>query len=73
MDPASDSLIEREKVHERRTKLAQGYIAFVAALLVAAIARSNDYPHAWIVISLLAVSQPSLVAFILLDHLVRAH
>ncbi len=38
--------------------------------VVAAIAKSNDYRLAWVVISLLAVSLPSLVALILIDFVV---
>jgi hypothetical protein len=56
--------------HERRSKLVGGYIAFTAALLVATIAKSNDYPRAWIVISLFALSLPSLVAWSLLDFII---
>jgi hypothetical protein len=51
-------------------KLAGGYLAFVAALLVAAVAKSNDYRLAWLVVSLLALSLPSLVALILIDFIV---
>lgn len=58
--------------HERLSKLAGGYIAFVAALLVATFANSKEYSRAWIVISLLAVSLPSLIAYVLLDFIVRA-
>ncbi len=57
--------------HERLSKLMGGYIAFVAVLLVATSTKSNDYSHAWAVISLLAVSLPSLVALMLLDFVVR--
>jgi len=56
--------------YERGMKLAGGYLAFVAALLVAAVAKSNDYRLAWVVISLLALSLPSLVALILIDFVV---
>src|SRR5712692_8572833 len=57
--------------HERVSKLFGGYTAFVAALLVATFAKSHDYPRSWIVISLLALSLPSLVAFNLLDFTIR--
>ena len=60
-----------EEAHERISKLFGGYTAFVAALLVATFANSKEYPRAWIVISLLAVSLPSLVAYMLLDFVVR--
>ena len=58
------------ELHERRSKLFGGYITFVAALLVATIAKSSDYPRSWIVISLLALSLPSLVALTLLDFII---
>jgi hypothetical protein len=57
--------------HERFSKLLGGYTAFVAAILVATFAKSGDYPRAWVVISLLALSLPSLVACMLLDFIVR--
>lgn len=61
---------ERKELHERKAKTIGGYTAFLAALLVATFARSNDYPHAWLVILLLAVSLPSLVAYVLLDFII---
>jgi hypothetical protein len=69
--PNLDPAAERSEQHERGSKLLGGYTAFVAALLVAAFAKSSDYPRSWIVISLLAVSLPSLVALNLLDFIVR--
>jgi hypothetical protein len=65
-----DWAAQRKETHERRSRLIGGYAAFVAALLVATFAKSNDYPHSWIVISLLALSLPSLIARILLDFIV---
>jgi hypothetical protein len=62
--PEDLSLKER---YERRAKLAGGYAAFVAALLVATIAKSGEFPRVWLVVSLLAASLPSLVALSLLD------
>jgi hypothetical protein len=62
MESELESPTERKEIHERGMKLAAGYLAFVAALLVATVAQSNDYPLAWVVISLLVVSLPSLVA-----------
>lgn len=70
MESDLESSNEREDIHERGMKLAGGYLAFVAALLVAAVAKSNDYRLAWVVISLLALSLPSLVALILIDFIV---
>ena len=70
MESDLESSNEREDIHERGMKLARGYLAFVAALLVAAVAKSNDYRLAWVVISLLALSLPSLVALILIDFIV---
>ena len=67
LDPDAD----RNAQHERWTRLVGGYTAFIAALLVATFAKSNDYPRSWIVISLLALSLPSLVALMLLDYTVR--
>jgi hypothetical protein len=52
-------------------KLFGGYIAFIAALLIATIAMGGEYTRAWVVISLLALSLPSLVALILLDFMAR--
>ena len=62
MESDLESPSERNEIHERGMKLAGGYLAFVAALLVAAVAKSNDYRLAWLVVSLLALSLPSLVA-----------
>src|SRR5437660_129599 len=67
------SLKEEKEQHERVLKLVGGYIAFVAALLVAISAKSNDYSRAWVIISLLALSLPSLVAFLSLDFIVRVN
>jgi hypothetical protein len=66
-----DIVISPREQHERQSKLVGGYTAFVAALLVATFANSKDYSHAWIVISLLAVSLPSLIAYMLLDFVVQ--
>jgi hypothetical protein len=66
-----ESAESRKEHHERASKLFGGYIAFVAALLVTVFAKSSDYPRAWIVISLLALSLPSLVALNLLDFRIR--
>jgi UDP-N-acetylmuramyl pentapeptide phosphotransferase/UDP-N-acetylglucosamine-1-phosphate transferase len=70
MESELESPSESKEIHERGMKLAGGYLAFVAALLVAAVAKSNDYRLAWVVISLLALSLPSLVALILIDFVV---
>jgi hypothetical protein len=75
MDNSTDSAQLKEE-YERRAKLFGGYTAFVAALLVATIvkvadAKGADYPHAYVVIGLLAVSLPSLVAMDFLDFIVR--
>ena len=70
MESDLESPSERKEINERGMKLAGGYLAFVAALLVAAVAKSNDYRLAWVVISLLALSLPSLVALILIDFVV---
>ena len=67
MESDLETPTEHKEIHERGMKLAGGYLAFVAALLVAAVAKSNDYQLAWVVISLLALSLPSLVALILID------
>ena len=66
LDPAA----QHKEFHERRARLIGGYTAFVAAILVATFAKSNDYPRSWIVISLLALSLPSLLAWNLLDFIV---
>lgn len=60
-----------DEQHERNSKLFGGYAAFVAALLVSMVAMAKDYPRAWLVIALLAVSLPSLFAHLLLDFTVR--
>ena len=59
--------------HEHVAKLLNGYTAFVAALLIATIAKSDDYPRAYIVITLLASSLPSMVALLILDFHVRVN
>jgi hypothetical protein len=68
---SANTLLSSKEEHERHSKLWGGYAAFVAALLVATMATSNSYPHVWIVISLLALSLPSLVAQMLLDFVIR--
>lgn len=70
MESDLETLTEHREIHERGMKLAGAYLTFVAALLVAAVAKSNDYRLAWVVISLLALSLPSLVALILIDFVV---
>jgi hypothetical protein len=70
MESDLKTLGEHKEIHERGMKLVGAYLTFVAALLVAAVAKSNDYRLAWIVISLLALSLPSLVALILIDFVV---
>jgi hypothetical protein len=51
MESDLETLTEHKEIHERGMKLAGAYLAFVAALLVAAVAKSNDYrllsPEAW--------------------------
>ena len=54
--------------HDHLAKLFNGYTAFVTALLFATIAKSAEYPRAWVVITLLASSLPSLVAWVRLDY-----
>jgi hypothetical protein len=71
MESDLESPTERKEIYERGVKLAGGYLAFVAALLVATVAKSKEYSLAWVVISLLAVSLPSLFALILIDLFVR--
>jgi hypothetical protein len=70
MESDLESPSEHNDIHERGMKLAGGYLAFVAALLVAAVAKCNEYRVAWVVVSLLALSLPSLVALILIDFVV---
>jgi len=67
----NNSAIDQKEMHERWAKLVGGYTAFVTAVLVTMFAKSNEYPSAKIVISLLALSLPSLVALTLLDFIVR--
>jgi hypothetical protein len=69
--PSTDATPSPYEEHERHSKIWGGYTAFVAALLVATMAISPDLPRAWIVVSLLALSLPSLVAYMLLDFKVR--
>ncbi len=69
-DPNQDTRQLRKEEHERGAKLIGGYTAFVAALLIATIAKSDEFRRSWIVISLLAVSLPSLVAWSMLNFTV---
>ena len=66
-----DYLLPPPDQHERNTKLIGGYTAFVSALLAVMVSNRNDWPRAWLPISLLALSLPSLVAYMLLDFVVR--
>ena len=52
---------------EERRKLLGPYLAFVTAVLFAVAARFADFNNAKLICSLLAVSLPSLAAFVLLD------
>lgn len=52
---------------ERNYKLIGGYAAFVAALVAIALLSPPAWHWAWIPMSLLALSLPSLIAFLLLD------
>ena len=69
MHPAVDPVSKEQ--HERNAKLLGGLHCLRCAVLVATFAKSDDYPRAWVVISLLALSLPSLVACMLLDFIVR--
>ena len=69
-DSTPQDLSPREE-HERNSKLLGGYTASVAALLVAMFAKGDAYPRAWLIISPLALSLPSLVALAMLDFTVR--
>jgi predicted permease len=72
-DPAANDSLSPKEHHERVSKLVGGYTAFVAALLVTVFAKGDDHSSLWtvIVISLLALSLPSLVAWTLLDFVIR--
>jgi hypothetical protein len=63
-------MMTAQQLHERNSKLALGYTAFVVALLFATMAKSNNCSRANVVICLFAASLPSLVTFVLLDYLV---
>jgi drug/metabolite transporter (DMT)-like permease len=61
-----------QELHDRIWALFSAYTAFIAALLLALVNTSRD--DVWArkaVISLLALALPSLVAFLLLDWVVR--
>jgi len=45
--PNLHPVAERSEQHERASKLLGGYTPFVPALLVAAFAKSSDYPALW--------------------------
>lgn len=70
-DASTENPLSLSEEHDRVLKVFGGYTAFAAALLVAVMAVSTDLPHARVIISLLAVSLPSLVAYMLLDFKVR--
>jgi len=57
-----------DDVYKLRAKRVGAYIGFVVAVLVATLALSATYRRASIVIPLLALSLPSLVAFLMLDY-----
>jgi hypothetical protein len=71
----NDTSIQRspKEDHERVAKLLNGYAAFIAALLIATIAKSDNYPHAYIIITLLASSLPSLIALLIIDFHVKVN
>jgi hypothetical protein len=71
--PSTDDLLSPKEHHERVSKLGGAYTAFIAALLIAMFARGDDHPSLWVVvvISLLGLSLPSLVAWMLLDFVIR--
>ena len=70
-DASTENPLSPSQEHDRILTMVGGYTAFAAAVLVAVLAVSSDLPHARVIISLLAVSLPSLVAYMLLDFKVR--
>jgi len=69
MDNSAESANPEEE-YSRRSKIFTAYTAFVTTLLIATIAKRADYPRAYILSGLLAVSLPSLVALQFLDFIV---
>src|SRR5690348_9644418 len=63
----------QKSLYKTRSKWVGAYIGFIVAVLVATLALSANYPRADLVIPLLALSLPSLVAYLLLDFHVIMH
>jgi hypothetical protein len=68
---AAGTAMTPKELHDRNSKLIQGYTAFVAALLFATITKSDNSHPGYVVVCLLVASLPSLVTFVLLDFLVN--
>lgn len=67
---SSSSAVERPSLkeqNEHRFRVWAGYTGFVAVVLVAMLTSDASYPHKTLIISLLAVSLPSLAGRLLLD------
>lgn len=69
-NPAAGQAASPKAQFQWRSRCWAGYTGFVAVLLVAMLTNNEAYAHARLVISLLAVSLPSLIAQMLLDFVV---
>ncbi len=61
--------LSEKELNEQQFKLFGGYAAFIAALMILTL--TLNWSLAWIVVLLFSISEPALVAFLILDYKVR--
>lgn len=61
----------KEKIHERGSKIVNGYIAFILSLLLAITFKNESIEYSTMIISLITISLPSLIVINFLDYIVR--
>jgi amino acid transporter len=60
-----------EKIHERGIKIINAYIAFILSLLLALTFKNENIEYSNTIISLIALSLPSLIVINFIDYIVR--
>jgi amino acid transporter len=60
-----------EKIHERGAKIINAYIAFILSLLLALTFKNENIEYSNTIISLIALSLPSLIVINFIDYIVR--
>jgi amino acid transporter len=60
-----------EKIHERGVKIINAYITFILSLLLALTFKNENIEYSNTIISLIALSLPSLIVINFIDYIVR--